>query len=147
MKEYQTPALVAMDGLIEGVYAASGVEGNCWSISVEKIQTDEASGFINFRVVGVHTCSVQHISKGVSFNLLANYNVDSVSFESFDATCQGLLISLSRVNHANAYGSGDNFNTLLTVHPAAGTDYNAFSLTVVPNFVCDKTANVQGGMD
>ncbi len=153
MKEYKTPELEVIDQMIEGVYAGSGtippetdsVEAPCWRVSIQKDQAN-AGGYATFRVNGEHTRAVTHISKGIKIQLVANMNVSSAEFENVSAQCSGTSIIITRNQHANAYYSGDNFNSLLKVWPSDGNNLEALDVSVV-SWGCDKTENVQGGMD
>ncbi|MCR5451387.1 MAG: hypothetical protein K6F00_02030 [Lachnospiraceae bacterium] len=137
MKNYESPIVLQNNDLAEGVFAASG-SSKCWSIEVKKDQ-DDAGGYCTFRVIARHG-NVQHISVKTVMHITFDKVVTSAEFEGFTADANGNEVILTRESHANAYGSGDNFNSLLKIHSPEYKTIQVVSSTIV----CEKTANVQG---
>ncbi len=150
MKKYEKPVLTANEYLAEGVYAASGssdtvgeeVSGDCWTVSVTKDQTD-AGGYCTFRVAATHSQSVTHISTKTVVTIQFSDAVTSAEFEGFTASVSGTTVTLTRESHANAYYSGDNFNTLLKIW---SDNYKTIDV-VSSGITCTHAVNVQGGYD
>lgn len=152
---YNKPMLLVNDDLAEGVYAASGAdevvgEGSggsttstdCWTVSVNKDQND-AGGYCTFRVAANHSQSVTHISSKTVVTIVFSDTVTSAEFEGFSASVSGNTVTLTRESHANAYYSGDNFNTLLKIWAPNYRDISVVSSGIT----CTHETNVQGGID
>lgn len=148
--KYEKPIVVATDDLAEGVYAASGsgvlgdstTSGDCWTVTVTKDQND-AGGYCTFRVAATHSTSVTHISTKTTVTIAFSSNVTAAEFEGFNASVSGSVVTLTRESHANAYYSGDNFNTLLKIW---ADDYQNITYTSA-SISCTHAVNVQGGYD
>lgn len=139
MSKYIKPVIVINDELSEGVYAASG-EPECWTINVTSDQND-AGGYHTFRVACTHNVVGQHVSTGTTIVITFNQPVTAVEFEGFTASVSGSVATLKRETHGNAYGNGDNFNTLLKAWSSDCKSLAVINATIS----CDKALNVQGG--
>lgn len=146
MKNYEKPVVLANDEIAEGVYAASGMtgetSGDCWTVEVTKDQSD-AGGYCTFRVAARHSDSVTHISTKTVVTIVFNDTVTGAEFEGFEASVNGNTVTLTRESHANAYYSGDNFNTLLKIWSPSYKDIQRVSADIS----CTHAVNVQGGFD
>lgn len=142
MKKYERPIVLVNEELAEGVYAASGgaeVTSDCWTVNVTKDQED-AGGYSTYRVAATHSNSVTHISTKTVVTVVFDGTVTSAEYEGFDVSVSGNTVTLTRESHANAYYSGDNFNSLLKVWPKG--------LSVTSSGIsCTHAVNVQGGFD
>lgn len=142
--KYEKPIVLVNEELAEGVYAASGAastetSSECWTVSVTRDQED-AGGYSTYRVAATHSNSVTHISSKTVVTVEFNGAVTSAEYEGFDVSVSGSTVTLTRESHANAYYSGDNFNSLLKVWPKG--------LAVTSSgIVCTHEVNVQGGFD
>ena len=144
MKKYERPDAIVIDEVSEGVYAASGATnvGNCWTLKVQSDQKWNGNGH-TFRLIGKHSDSVEHISTCTTMVITFNMPVQVVECE-FEATASGETVTVKREQHANAYQSGDNFNSLLVVK-STGDQALTESINCVSSTIsCTKTANVQG---
>lgn len=131
----------------EGVYAESGAsqiveDTTCWTINVKPDQTD-AGGYSTWRIVANHTPAVVHISTKTVVTILFNDTVTGAEFEGFNASWNGSTVTLTRESHANAYNSGDNFNSLLKIWGPNFSSMQVISSTIT----CTHEVNVQGGYD
>lgn len=143
MVKYEKPMVVLNEELAEGIYTASGaVSGDCWTVSVTPSQSD-AGGYSTFRVAAVHSTSVQHISTKTVVTILFSDTVTSAEYEGFTASVSGSTVTLTRESHANAYGSGDNFNSLLKIW---APNYSTISV-INAEISCTHAENVQGVID
>ena len=154
MKGYVKPLVLELDDLAEGIYAASGdngeseehssqvIEGgDCWSIEVKKDQ-DDAGGYATFRVTAKHSETLQHVSRGTTFEVMFSDIVTSAEFEGFEARCNGTqTVVFSRPAHGNSYVSGDNFNSLMKIWSPSYTTIQAVGAMMTD---CIKEVNVQG---
>jgi hypothetical protein len=137
------PILFVTDDLAEGVYADSGVTtGDCWTVTVTRDQQD-AGGYSTFRIKADHSTAVQHISTKTVVTIVFNGTVNSAEYEGFDVKVQGDKVILTRESHANAYLSGDNFNSLLKIWSPTYQTIQSISA----NIVCTHATNVQGKYD
>lgn len=141
MKNYERPVVLVNEEVAEGVYAASGgeVSSDCWTVSVTMDQSD-AGGYSTYRVAASHSNDVEHISTKTVVTVVFNGTVTSAEYEGFDVSVSGNVVTLTRESHANAYQSGDNFNSLLKIWPA-GLGVTDSGIT------CTHAVNVQGGFD
>ncbi len=149
MKSYVKPIVLANEELAEGVYAASGAttadgetSSDCWTVSVTKDQSD-AGGYCTFRVAATHSQNVTHISTKTVVTVVFSDTVTSAEFEGFTASVSGSTVTLTRESHANAYYSGDNFNTLLKIW---SNNYKTIDV-ISSGITCTHAVNVQGGFD
>ena len=157
MKGYIKPLVLELDDLAEGIYAASGENGeggeggehssqvieggDCWSIKVDKDQ-DDAGGYATFRVTATHSTSLQHVSRGTTFEVMFTDNVTNAEFEGFDVQCNGTqTVVFSRPAHGNSYLSGDNFNSLMKIW---SPNYKTIQAVGAMMTNCIKEVNVQG---
>ena len=141
MKDYVKPVVLATEEASEGVYTASGGEASdCWTVSVRKDQ-DDAGGYCTFRVEARHGDSAEHISVKTVVTILFDQTVTDAKFEGFGAEASGNVVTLTRESHANAYKSGDNFNSLLQIW---SPEYKTIGV-VSAGITCTKEVNVQGG--
>ena len=85
MKDYKKPLFVMTDSVSEGVYMASG-DSTCWTASARSTQNWNGSHNI-FEITATHTPAVQN-----------NWN----------CIVAGNKVTVTRENHGNGYGSGDN---------------------------------------
>ena len=137
------PMLLVNDDLAEGVYAASGaVSTDCWTVTVRKDQSD-AGGYCTFRVDAHHSNSVAHISTKTVVTIKFNDTVTNAQFEGFGVQFSGDTVTLTRESHANAYYSGDNFNSLLKIWSPSYKTIQAVSYGIS----CTHATNVQGQYD
>lgn len=145
-KIYEKPVLVFTEDMAEGIFAASGasLDGSCWTASAESSQ-DYVDGNHIFRIKATHTPIVEHISTACTFTVPFNYPIQSCHSENdWQCTPSGNNVIVTRVNHANAYKSGDETNFGLWV----STGDEATTKNLVPGAIscsCTKTVNVQGG--
>lgn len=141
MTDYEKPAVLANEDVAEGVYAASGTEvtNDCWTVDVTQDQSD-AGGYSTYRVAARHTPAVVHISTKTVVTVVFNGPVTRAEYEGFDVAVSGNTVTLTRESHANAYNSGDNFNSLLKIWPA-GLGVTSTGIS------CTHAVNVQGGFD
>lgn len=148
MKNYEKPIVLVNEDLAEGIYAASGAidydnDPECWTLGVDKAQVVAHEGYANFRVAAVHPTGLQHISTKTKVVIAFNQPITSAYFDSGDTEVSGCTVTITRERHANAYGSRDDFNSLLKVYAA-----DAESLSVLSaNIYCTHAPNVQGGFD
>lgn len=149
-KIYEKPLILKMDDLAEGVYASSSGAGNssdevssdCWTVAVNKDQKD-AGGYCTFRVDARHSNNVTHISTKTVVTIVFDQQVTNAEFEGFGVSVNGNTVTLTRESHANAYYSGDQFNTLLKIW---APDYQKIQV-VSSGITCTHAVNVQGGYD
>ncbi|MBO4981506.1 MAG: hypothetical protein J6C84_06380 [Lachnospiraceae bacterium] len=142
MREYVKPLVLANEDLAEGVYAASG---ECWTVEVTLAQKNAGgpNTYNNYRVKAVHPTGLAHISTKSVTTIVFNQDVTDAYFDSGDASVSGNVVVVTRESHANAYGDGDNFNSLLSVYAN-----NLDTLSVVSaDISCTHGTNVQGGFD
>lgn len=135
--EYIKPMIYDNEEIAEGVYATgSGSDLNCWRIShsVSQRNVNEYDPFVNFRIKGEHIA--QHCSKAVEIVLMMNAPAKSAvfDFKGFECQVDGMTIRLKRINHANGFGSLDNFDTNLRVV----TDAPAYIDIIGVNWQCEK---------
>ncbi len=143
MKNYEKPVIVKNDEMTEGIYLASGdTTSDCWTVDVTKDQSD-AGGYSTFRVNAVHNNAAQHISSKTDVDILFNDTVTKAEFEGFTASVNGSSVKLTRESHANAYQSGDNFNSLLKIWSPG---YKTIGV-VSAGITCTHEVNVQGNYD
>lgn len=143
MKAYVKPVILVNDELTEGVYAASGAaSSDCWTVTVTKDQ-DDAGGYCTFRVAAQHSNSAQHISSKTVVTVVFDKVITNAEFEGFEASVSGNTATLTRESHANAYASGDNFNSLLKVW---ADEYKTLGV-VSSGITCTHQTNVQGVYD
>lgn len=144
MKNYEKPVVLANEELAEGVYAGSG-EGDCWTIKLTQDQVwgGGSLGGKTYRVYCEHI-SMQHISTASTSTIVFNSPIVAAKCENFATTVDGNTVTIYRDNHANAYTSHDEFNSLLEVK--AADEATTRALYVVSTAIkCTKTTNVQGG--
>ena len=130
--------------LAEGVYAASG-DGDCWTIDIKPDQ-DFGGGSLGgktFRVRCEHI-SMQHISVASTFVVTFSAPISSAKCENFNTTVSGNTVTVTRDNHGNAYGSHDEYNSLLEIL-CADEDTTRAVTVIDKKITCTKTTNVQGG--
>lgn len=157
MKNYERPMIIDFEDASEGIYAASGFMNapengtdptdtrRCWTLSVSKDQAD-AGGCATFRLAGTHPAAL-HISTKTYLTVTFNNEISNVEFEGFTVvSVVGCTATLERPAHANAYTSGDQFNSLLKAYPVTGGDCKSLEC-VGSSISCEATANVQGGYD
>ena len=142
---YNKPVILTNDDMAEGVFAASGnTSTDCWTVTVTKDQTD-AGGYCTFRVDGKHNKSMEHISTKTVVKIVFSDTVTNAEFEGFgfEVSANGNTVTLTRESHANAYNSGDNFNSLLKIWSPTYQTITATSYGIT----CTHAVNVQGGYD
>ncbi|MCM1056189.1 MAG: hypothetical protein NC517_01060 [Firmicutes bacterium] len=142
MMNYEKPIVLANEDVAEGVYAASGAaeetSSDCWKVDVTMDQQD-AGGYSTYRVKAKHSDGVTHISSKTVVTVVFNGSVSAAEFEG-SAEVSGNTVTLTRESHANAYYSGDNYDSLLKIWPKG--------LAVTSSgIVCTHVVNVQGGFD
>ncbi len=145
---YVKPRVIMSDELAEGIFMASGdgTSGNCWSISVEGNQDWNGESHL-FRVIGVHSDTVEHISTSVEVRIHFNNTIVSARGESDKFTCtpDGDSVVFTRTEHANAYKSGDSFNSQIWVSTGDEATSRALAVVSIDPPVCTHITNVQGG--
>lgn len=151
MRTYEKPVIKADLDLAEGVFLASGGSSSgdnsaiCWTVTASSSQ-DWTGSDHTFRLNGVHSTAVQHISLGCTFSVSFNEAVTGAYTEnSWPCAVSGNTVTITRPQHANAYNSGDNFNICVWVRAADEASTKALAVTGVNVIACDKTVNVQGG--
>ena len=145
MKNYVKPIVLLNDELAEGVYAASGAgetTSDCWTVDVYRDQSD-AGGYSTFRVSATHSTDVVHISTKTVVTVVFSDTVTSAQYEGFNVSVSGNTVTLTRESHANAYNSGDNFNSLLKIWSPTYSTIEVVSAGIS----CTHAVNVQGGYD
>lgn len=161
MKNYERPMIINFEDASEGIYAASGVDmgtsdpadsvggagtPKCWTIAVSKDQAN-AGGYATFRVQCNHIGTV-HISTEAIMSVTFNQSISKAEFEGFNASTTGCTANLTRPAHANAYVSNDQFNSLLKIWAADGTDLATLDVVAGSATIsCVGVENVQGGND
>lgn len=168
MKNYVKPVVLENDEIFEGVYAASGAfddvpegenppagenvvvdDGDCWTVTVvPEVRADldgGSGGYKNFRVQAIHPDTVAHISTASKVVITFSSDITAVVWEHGESSCDfdGNTVTITREYHANAYYSGDQYNSLLKVR--AETDELTLALTCDATITCTKIPNVQGG--
>ena len=167
MKNYVKPVVLENDEIFEGVYAASGAfddetnegnppdenvvedDGDCWIVTVvPEARADldgGVGGYKNFRVKAIHPDTVAHISTASKIVITFSSNIEAVVWEHGESSCDfdGNTVTITREYHANAYYSGDQYDSLLKVR--AATDELTLALTCDATITCTKIPNVQGG--
>lgn len=117
MKNYVQPIIIDNEELAEGVYATGSGVGNCWAITYEVKQrnTNPYDPFVNVRIKGVHMA--QHISSALEIKVSFDRPISSAIFDfgGFECNVLGNEVYLKRINHANGYGSMDNFDSNLRI--------------------------------
>ena len=117
MKNYEQPIIYNNEELAEGIYATGSGNGSCWQITYEIKQrnTNPYDPFVNIRIKGDHYA--QHSSAAAEIKLHFNHPVSSAVFDydGFDCNVTGDTVTLRRINHANGFGSADNFDSNLRI--------------------------------
>lgn len=117
MKNYTQPIIYDNEELAEGIYATGSGNGSCWQITYEIKQrnTNPYDPFVNIRIKGDHYA--QHSSTATEIKLHFTHPVSSAVFDydGFDCNVAGDTITLRRNNHANGFGSADNFDSNLRI--------------------------------
>lgn len=112
MKKYERPEAVVIDGVSEGVYAASGSAPTCWKPGIKTTQKWNGEGHV-YEISLIHTTAVTHFSESctvrVSFGGAVitsaraegsgNYEVDGIGTDT---------LTIRRIHHANGEHSGDS---------------------------------------
>ena len=139
---YNKPMIFATNDLAEGVYAASG--GDCWSGYAQSVQDWNGSHHV-FEMRLQHSTAVEHISTAVTLTLVFSHVVnDAYSENGWSCSVSGNTVTVTRVNHANAYNSGDSVTFKVWANTGDEATTKAMSCDIT-GFSCTKTANVQGG--
>ena len=117
MKNYEQPIIYNNEELAEGIYATGSGGQNCWSITYEIKQrnTNPYDPFVNIRIKGEHYA--QHSSSAAEIKIIFDSPVRTGVFDSqiFDCNVTGNTVILRRNNHANGFGSVDNFDSNLRI--------------------------------
>ena len=112
---YEKPIIIDNEELAEGVYATG--RGNCWTVTYEIKQrnTNPYDPFVNVRIKGQHLA--QHTSSALEIKITFDRAIRSAifDFDGFDCTVSGCEVTLKRNNHANGFGSLDNFDSNLRI--------------------------------
>jgi len=143
MKEYVRPIVLENEDLAEGVYAASG---DCWSVSAKSVQEWNGSAH-EFEVSAVHSTGLEHISGAFTVRLTFNDTLTDAASDGGSCSCSGNTVTVTRENHANAYGSGDRVTFKVRVVCANEAATRAVSCSSATCIDCDHQTNVQGGYD
>lgn len=114
---YEQPIIYDNEELAEGIYATGSGGQNCWNITYEIKQrnTNPYDPFVNIRIKGEHYA--QHSSTASEIKILFDSPVRTGVFDSqtFDCSVMGNTVVLRRNNHANGFGSADNFDSNLRI--------------------------------
>lgn len=117
MNNYKQPMIYDNEELAEGVYATGSGMGNCWQVTYEVKQrnTNPYDPFVNIRIQGKHLA--EHTSSALEIKILFDRPVSSAVFDynGFECKASGYSVELKRINHANGYGSMDNFDSNLRI--------------------------------
>ncbi len=146
MRNYEKPVVVRNDELSEGIYLASG-DATCWSTSASSEQDWNGSHHV-FEVRATHGGDVVHISTAVTVAMTFSSGVTDAYTESdWSCSASGNSVTVTRTSHANAYNSGDSVTFKVWVKAGDEALTKALSCTSCVPVKCEKTANVQGGLD
>jgi len=114
--EYIKPTFLDNDEVSEGIYA-TGSGSNCWNVTYEIKQrnSNPYDPFVNIRIKGEHIAD--HTSSKLEIKVVFDQAVTSAVFDfgGFDCKPVGNVVYLTRINHANGYGSLDNFDSNLRI--------------------------------
>jgi hypothetical protein len=137
----EKPSVVLMDDLAEGVFAASG----CWSGSVASTQDWNGSHHV-FEIRLTHSKEVEHISTACTITLAFTGPVIDAYTEDSDWSCSvnGTTVTVTRINHANAYKSGEKVTYKVWAKSVDEATTKALSCSIT-SYDCSKQTNVQGG--
>ncbi|MCR4649827.1 MAG: hypothetical protein K5776_12200 [Lachnospiraceae bacterium] len=148
MKNYEKPMVLSNEELAEGVYAASGNEGVCWTISYVVSQEWNGTGKV-YELHGKHSDTVKHWSKGtvVTIEFLnPSSNPLVVSAENninYTVAVTGNVAKITRNLGADSYKSGDEFTYKVFVFAGSETASKLVSIQHI-SISCMITSNVQG---
>lgn len=107
MKDYKKPLFVMTDSVSEGVYMASG-DSTCWTARARSVQDWNGSHNV-FEITATHTPAVQHIYTAVTIEMTFNNVIkEAYSENNWNCIVAGNKVTVTRENHGNGYGSGDN---------------------------------------
>lgn len=146
---YTKPMVLEVGDIAEGIYAASGevigenhdTEDQCWTIDITRDQIIAHEGIVKFRIKAMHPNAI-HISRATTVIIAFNQIITSARFEGFDVSISGTTVTLTRQSHGNAYGSLDQYDTLLEVTCKDPNTLAPLSYSID----CTKDYNVQGGI-
>ncbi len=148
MKNYEKPMVLSNEELAEGVYAASGNEGVCWTVDYVMTQDWNGMGKV-FQIHGVHSDTVKHWSKGTVVTILfGNPSGNPIvvvpeNATDYAVTVDGNLAKITRNLGADSYMSGDNFTYKIFVTAGTAETTKLVSISDI-SISCMITSNVQG---
>lgn len=146
MKNYEKPLALANSELAEGVFMASGAEGDakCWTVEAVSTQDWNGSHHI-WEIRCKHSSEVEHISAASTVSLTFDSPItDAYAEANFMTSVSGSTVTITRQLHANAYKSGDTMSYKVWVKAADEVTTKALHV-INKSISCTKTVNVQGG--
>ena len=145
MNTYVKPIIEVNEDLAEGVYAASGVDGNgdtdCWTIDGQSVQAWDGSSHV-FQIRLSHSDLAHHISAATYVTLTFNYPVVNARSE-YETSYSGNTVTVVRTLLGDAYQSGDLVTYKVWVQGADEATTKAMAL-IGATVSCDRQVNVQG---
>ena len=148
MKDYEKPVVKINDYIGEGVYAASGADGetstDCWTVDAVSVQ-DWDGAFHVFEIRCVHSTEVVHISSNTEVTLVFSATLTNARSE-FPCSFSGDTVTVNRELHANAYKSGDTMTYKVWVDAGDEALTKGISCTYA-GITCTHQPNVPGGFD
>lgn len=146
---YSRPSVMVNETLAEGVYAASGSAGSgeCWAVSASSSQDWSGEGHI-YRVKAVHSDTVEHISLSVTYTFTFAQPLTAFRCENagWPTSFSGNTATVKRINHANAYKSGDNVDFMIVATCADEATTKSLPAPSVA-WSCEHAVNVQNKYD
>ena len=144
---YVKPVVLAAEELSEGIYTASGedITTDCWTVDAVSVQDWNGSHHV-FEMDARHTPAVQHIYTAVTIEMsFTGVVTEAYSENNWNCVVAGNKVTVTRENHGNGYGSGDNaggFKVWVKSTDEAATKALQCS-GCIPS--CHSAVNVQGG--
>lgn len=141
MLTYQKPIVLLNEDLAEGVYAASGSAGDCWTITQKTTQDWNGQAHV-YEIGATHTSAVSHFSEALVVKFVFSSVVTSAWAEGAgNYTVEGIgttTLTVTRTHHANGEYSGDNVTYKLFVVCTDQAGSQAVSLNSATFVSCDK---------
>jgi len=145
MKNYAKPLFVMTDSVSEGVYMSSG-DNTCWTVYAVSAQDWDGSQHV-FEVHASHTPQVQHIYTEVTIEMTFTNTITAARSENnWNCVVAGNKVTVTRVNHGNGYGSGDEVTFKVWAQSIDEATTKGLECTGCKP-TCGKAVNVQGGFD
>jgi len=139
--KYEKPVVHVNEELAEGVYAASGSVGDCWTVDPVSVQDWNGSHHV-FEIRCVHSNAVEHISSASTVELVFNNPIKD-AYSEFSCSFSGNTVTVTRELLANAYKSGDTMTYKVWVQGSDEATTKSMACTHA-TISCTKTVNVQG---